>query len=82
MYDYDYEVPVFYEVPVRSTSIMFKVPVNCTFDYLVAKASQDLSAYSVFEHQIFQLSFNFLHPTPKDEQNNNYRVHETKLIHN
>ena len=67
MYDYDYE---------------FKVPVTCTFDYLVAKASQDLSAYSVFEHQIFQLSFNFLHPTPKDVQNNNYRVHETKLIHN
>ena len=67
MYDYDYE---------------FKVPVNCTFDYLVAKASRDLSAYSVFEHQIFQMSFNFLHPTPKDVQNNNYRVHETKLIHN
>ena len=67
MYHYDYE---------------FKVPVTCTFDYLVAKASQDLSAYSVFEHQIFQLSFNFLHPTPKDVQNNNCRVHETKLIHN
>ena len=67
MYDNDYE---------------FKVPVICTFDYLVAKTSQDLSAYSVFEHQIFQLSFNFLHPTPKDVQNNNYRVHETKLIHN
>ena len=67
MYDYDYE---------------FKVPVICTFDYLVAKASQDLSAYSVFEHQIFQLSFIFLHTTPKDVQNNNYRVHETKLIHN
>ena len=57
MYDYNYEL---------------KVPVTCTFDYLVAKASQDLSAYSVFEHQIFQLSFNFLHPTPKDVQNNNY----------
>ena len=67
MYDYDYE---------------FKVPVTCTFDYVVAKASQDLSAYSVFEHQIFHLSFNFLHQTPKDVQNNNYRVHETKLIHN
>ena len=67
MYDYDYE---------------FKVPVICTFDYLVAKASQDLSAYGVFEHQIFQLSFNFLHPTPKDVQNNNYRVNETKLLHN
>ena len=67
IYDYDYE---------------FKVPLTCTFDYLVAKASQDLSAYSVFEHQIFQLSFNFLHPTPKDVQNNNHPVHETKLIHN
>ena len=67
MYDYDYE---------------FKVPVNCTFDYLVAKASQDLSSYSVFEHQIFQLSFNFLHPTPKDVQNNNYWAQETKLKHN
>ena len=67
MYDYHYE---------------FKAPVNCTFDYLVANASQDLSAYSVFEHPIFQLSFNFLHPTPKDVQNNNYRVHETQLIHN
>ena len=67
LYDYNYE---------------FKVPVICTFDHLVAKASQDLSAYSVFEHKIFQLSFNFLHPTPKDVQNNNFRVHEIKLIHN
>ena len=65
--DYDYE---------------FKIPITCTFDNLVAKASQDLSAYSVFVHQIFQLSFNFLYPTPKDVQNNKYRVHETKLIHN
>ena len=67
MYDYDSE---------------FKVPVICTSDYLVAKASQDISAYSVFEHQIFQLSFNFLHPTPKDVQKNIYRVHETNLMHN
>ena len=69
LYDYDYE---------------FRLPVDCDFDLLVAKASQDLSAYSVFtqQHQIFQLSFNFLHPTPKDVQSNNYRVHETKLIHN
>ena len=67
MDDYDYE---------------FKVPVTCAFDYLVAKASKDLSTNSVFEHQFFQLSLNFLHPTPKDVQNNNYRVHETKLIHN
>ena len=66
LYDYDYE---------------FRIPITFTFDNLVAKASQDLSAYSVFDHQIFQLSFNFLHPTPKDVQNNNYRVHETKLVH-
>ena len=67
LYDYDYE---------------FKIPITCNFDLLVAKASQDLSAYSIYDHQIFQLSFNFLHLTPKDVQNNNYRVHETKLIHN
>ena len=68
-YDYDYE---------------FRLPRTCNFDFLVAKASQDLSAYSAFtqQHQIFQLSFNLLHPTPKDVQSNNYRVHETKLIHN
>ena len=67
LYDYNYE---------------FKVPVVCTYDLLMAKASQDLSAYSVFDHDIFQLRFTFLHPTPKDETNNNYRVHETKLILN
>ena len=67
LYDYDYE---------------FKIPITCHFDQLIAKASQDLSAYSIYDHQIFQLSFKFLHPTPKDVQNNNYRVHETKLIHN
>ena len=59
LYDYDYE---------------FRIPITCTFDNLVANASQDFSAYSVFDHQIFQLSFNFLHLTPKDVQNNNYRV--------
>ena len=67
LYDYDYE---------------FKIPITCHFDLLIAKASQDLSAYSIYDHQIFQLSFNFLHPSPKDVQNNSYRVHETKLIHN
>ena len=69
LYDYDYE---------------FRLPRTCNFDFLVAKASQDLSAYSAFtqQHPIFQLSFNLLHPTPKDVQSNNYRVHETKLIHN
>ena len=65
-YDYDYE---------------FKLPLVCTFDHLVAKASQDLSAYSVINHELFQLSYNFLHPKPKEVQNNNYRVHKTKLIH-
>ena len=66
-YNYDYEI---------------KIPLVCTFDHLVAKASQDLSSYSVFDHELFQLSFSFfLHPTPKDVQNNNYRVHETKLTH-
>ena len=48
----------------------------------MAKASQDLSAYTVHNHELFQLSFNFLHPTQKDVKNNNYRVHEKKLIHN
>ena len=67
LYDYDYE---------------FKIPITCHFDLLIAKASQDLSTYGIYDHQIFQLSFNFLHPTPKDVQNNNYRLHETKLIHN
>ena len=67
LYDYDYE---------------FKIPITCHFDQLIAKASQDLSAYSIYDHQIFQLSFNFLHPTPKDVHKNNYRVNETKLIHN
>ena len=67
LYEYNYE---------------FKVPVVCTFDLLMANGSQDLSAYSVFDQKIFQLSFNFLDPTPKDVQNNNYRVFETKLIHN
>ena len=67
MYDYDYEL---------------QLPVIFNFDYLVAKASQDLSVFSVCEQQIVQLSFNFLHPTPNDVQNNNYRVHETKLTHN
>ena len=67
LYDYDYE---------------FKIPITCHFDQVIAKASQDLSAYSIYYHQIFQLSFNFLHSTPKDVQNNNYRVHKTKLIHN
>ena len=66
LYDYDYE---------------FRLPRTCNFDFLVAKASQDLSAYSAFtqQHQIFQLSFNLLHPTPKDVQSNNYRVHEKKV---
>ena len=31
---------------------------------------------------MFQLNFNFLHPTPKDVQCNNFKTHETKLKHN
>ena len=42
LYDYDYE---------------FTVPSVFLFDHLVAKASQDLSAYSVYEHDIFQLTY-------------------------
>ena len=48
-----------------------------------AKASQDVITYKAYvPHEMFQLSFNFLHPTPKDVQCNNFKVHETKLIHN
>ena len=63
----------------RSTKNMGR---DKTQDKIVAKASQYFSAYSVFNHELFQLSFKFLHPTPKDAQNKNYCVHETKLIHN
>ena len=38
----------------------FKVPLVCTFNHLAAKASQDLSACSVFDQELFQLSFVFL----------------------
>ena len=31
---------------------------------------------------LITIYFYFLHPTPKDVQNTNYRVHETKLVHN
>ena len=74
----------FYSVTERflnDCNYEFKLPIVCTFDHLVAIASQDLSAYSVFDCEVFQFSVTFLHPTPKDVQNNNYRVHETKLIH-
>ena len=35
-----------------------------------------------YNHEVFQLSFNFLHPSHKDVQCNNFKVHETKLVHN
>ena len=51
--------------------------------HVTAKASKDVTAFKAYvPHEMFQLSFNFLHPTPKDVQCNNFRVHETKLIHN
>ena len=50
LYDYNYE---------------FKVPVKCTFDHLVAKASQDLSAYNIFEHKFSNLVSTFSIPLQK-----------------
>ena len=40
-----------------------------------------MHAFKAYSHEMFQLSFNFLHPTPKDVQCNNFKMHETKLIH-
>ena len=48
LYDYNYD---------------FRLPLLRTFDHLVAKASQDLSAYSLFEHATF-LYFNSLFYIP------------------
>ena len=53
-----------------------------SLDHVVARASQDTHAFKAYNHEMFQLSFNFLHPTPKDVQCNNFKVHETKLVHN
>ena len=60
----------------------FILPCNPFLDHVIAKASQELHAYKIYNHEIFQLSFNFLHPTPKDVQCNKYKVHEAKLVHN
>ena len=60
----------------------FTLPRNPSLDHVTAKASQDVTAFKAYTHEMFQLSFNFLHPTPKDVQCNNFKVHETKLIHN
>ena len=57
----------------------FTSPRNPSLNHVVAKTSQAFKAYT---HEMFQLSFNFLHPTPKDVQCNKFKVHETKLIHN
>ena len=67
LYNYNYE---------------FTLPRNPSLDHVIAKASQDVHAYKIYNHEIFQLNFNFLHPTPKDVQCNDYKVHEIKLIHN
>ena len=55
---------------------------NPSPDHVTAKTSQDVTAFKAYVHEMFELSFNFLHPTPKGVQCNNFKVHETKLIHN
>ena len=50
LYDYNYE---------------FKVPVKCTIDHLVEKASKDLSAYSVFNTKFSNLVSTFSIPLQK-----------------
>ena len=60
----------------------FYIPKSPILDLVIAKASQDLHEYKKYTHEVFQLSFNFLHPTPKDVQCNNFKVNETKLVHN
>ena len=66
---------------IYSYNYKFTLPQNPFLGHVIAKATQDTHAYKIFNHEIFQLSFNFLHPTPKDVQGNNYKVHETKLLH-
>ena len=60
----------------------FTLPINPCLDHVTEKTSQDVTAFKAYTHEMFQLSFNFLHPTPKNLQCNNFKVHETKLIHN
>ena len=60
----------------------FTLPRNPSLDHVTAKASEDVTAFKAYTHEMFQLSFNFLHPIPKDVQCNNFKVRETKLIHN
>ena len=67
LYNYNYE---------------FTLPKNPSLDHVITKTSQDVHAYKIYNRKNFQLSFNSLHPTPKDVQCNNFKVHETKLIHN
>ena len=61
---------------------IFTLPRNPSLDHVTAKASQVTAFKAYVPHEIFQLSFNFLHPTPKDVQCNSFKIHETKLIHN
>ena len=48
---------------------------NPSLDHAIAKASPDVHEYKIYIHEIFQLSFNFLHTIPKYVQCNNYNVH-------
>ena len=63
-------------------SYRFKSPTNCTFDHAIARASQDLNAYKVFDQKSVQFAFNLLHPTPVDVEKTYFRVYETKLTQN
>ena len=60
----------------------FYLPGSPVSDHVTAKTPQDIIAYKIYNHEVFQLNFNFLHATRKDVQHNNFRVHEIKLIHN
>ena len=39
----------------------FTPPKNQSLDHVIAKATQDVHAYKIYNHEIFQLGFNFLH---------------------
>ena len=60
----------------------FTLPKNPSLDHVVARVSQNVHAFKAYNHDMFQLSFNFLHPTTKENKCNYFKVHEFKLMHN
>ena len=64
-----------------SYNYRFFIRKNPILDHVLAKISRDPHAYKIENHEVFQLNFNFLHPTSKDVQCNKFKVHETKLMH-